>query len=660
MTGIARLLIVFAIFCGGTVAAADLPLRYGDRVVDLKPYYFAFPYNIEEISLADGKVFISRREETGRTSLYVVDWTPGELVDVSGGLRPVTTADLSRISFWGRVYSSRLGGIVASADEDKSEQTSLYLFKEGNDRPIRLTDVEYVYAMHQTDDGSAIYFLSRYGESDHAEGCLERLTVSEDGATAVDVLLCDSSPAMPARMSWWSSIHVSNGQVIFTALDDGDRDRQELYAYSLTDGSVRLLRREHGANWAGAIDMWQEDGAFLFVRDRALFRYRLSDDSVSEVYRLKTKINRVHVLNVGAEQFLTVTEESEAGTRLDVLRWAGDRFERTDTLSMDASVRPRQNEDDRLFLWLYSARYPVDFRAVRVDAEGKLHVSPLVEGLQAINDTLGTCRVEPVSFTYTDGFGGGAQTVEVGGYLYTPRDPIAEADRLYVVQAFYGGRNSFTRGFQALCAVGITTYSPTVRGDSRFSPEHEKANDGRKADAPVRDTIAAARYLKERFAIDTPRRVGTYGFSHGGWAAVRALSIPDEPRFDFGFAIAGAGYFDFIEIADRTEIGETNIHGWIEKEFGDMETEREWLAEISPARHVGSLAAPIFLFHGENDRRITAKHTQHFAALLEEAGKPHDIYVVPEQGHGIDGAENWHAIYSRMFHFLDRVRQEFR
>ena len=657
MRTLLRLLVIAALFGGMGARAADMPLRYGDREVDLQPYYLAFPYNIEEMSLRDGKVYVSRREETGRKPLYVVGWQPGELLDLSQDLRPVAGIDLGRINFWGRYYNSRLGGIIAAADEDMSERTNLYLFKEGNAAPLKLTNTSYIYSLWQTKDETAVYFLSRYGESDHAEGCLERLTVGEAGATSVETLLCDSAASMPAKMRWWSSLIVTDGQVIFTALDQGDRNRREIYAYSLTDGSVRLLRREYGASWAGPVGQWHEDSAFLFVSGGSLYRYQLSDDSVAEVYRYESKIQGADVVTAGGEQMLLLTEQSEAGTRLDVLRWTGERFERADMFSSDALLKVRQAEEDRVVLWMYSNRYPVDFRAVRVDTDGKLHIDPLIQGLDAINDTLGACDVEPVSFSYTDTFDGKSEEVEVGGYLYKPRDPIAKADRLYVVQAFYGGRNSFTRGFQALCAVGITTYSPTVRGDGRFSPENEKANDRLNADAPVRDTIAAARYLQERFSIDNPRRVGTYGYSHGGWAAVRALSHPGEPHFGFGFAIAGAGYFDFIEIADQTEIGETNIHGWIEKEFGDMKTQRDWLNRISPARHVDRFHAPIFLFHGENDRRITVKHSQHFARLLEEAGKPVELYVVPHQGHGIDGAENWHAIYSRMFAFLDRVRQ---
>ena len=66
-----------------------------------------------------------------------------------------------------------------------------------------------------------------------------------------------------------------------------------------------------------------------------------------------------------------------------------------------------------------------------------------------------------------------------------------------------------------------------------------QANDGKNADAPIRDVFAAGRYLKNRFQVE-PRKIGTFGYSHGGWAAIRSVTYPKkEESFPFGFAIAG-------------------------------------------------------------------------------------------------------------------------
>ena len=245
--------------------------------------------------------------------------------------------------------------------------------------------------------------------------------------------------------------------------------------------------------------------------------------------------------------------------------------------------------------------------------------------------------------------------LDVDAYLYEPRSPVAAEDRLYVIEAFYGGRNKFSRGYHSMCTVGITALSPVVRGDKRYGAKFETLNDGKNADAPVRDVIAGARFLQSKYGLTDSRRIGTVGFSHGGWAAVRALSYPGPEHFRFGFAMAGAGIYDVVQMADDAPEGKTNIRGWFNKEFGNLSTEREYLGYLSATSHMERIKAPIFLFHGRNDERITVLHSISFAERLRDAGKDHQLVIIEEQGHSIRGAKNWHQIYGQMFKFLEDV-----
>ena len=247
---------------------------------------------------------------------------------------------------------------------------------------------------------------------------------------------------------------------------------------------------------------------------------------------------------------------------------------------------------------------------------------------------------------------------DIDAYLYEPRNPIAADDRLYVIEAFYGGRNSFTPAFHSFCQVGITTLSPVVRGDSRFGGAFQNSNNGIKADAPIRDVIAGARYLQSKYEFSDSRRIGTMGYSHGGWAAVRALSYPGPEHFEFGFALAGAGIYDILQMADDVPEGKTNIRGWFDKEFGDLDTEREYLSYLSATSHMNNIKVPIFLYVGRNDERITALHTISFAKKLRSADKDYELVIIEDQGHSIRGARNWHEIYGAMFKFLERVNAE--
>ena len=141
-------------------------------------------------------------------------------------------------------------------------------------------------------------------------------------------------------------------------------------------------------------------------------------------------------------------------------------------------------------------------------------------------------------------------------------------------------------------------------------------------------------------------------------AAVRALSYPGQEHFEFGFALAGGGIYDIIQFADDVPEGKTNIRGWFDKEFGNLSTRREYLSYLSATSHMNNIKAPIFLYHGRNDERITVLHSMSFAKKLRTANKDHELLIVEGQGHAISGARNWHEIYGAMFKFLERVNAD--
>ena len=99
-------------------AEADpLTLNYGNRHVDLAPYYFDFPYSIGEASLKQKKIFYTKDERGGGSYLYVQDWDPDSLIkfDAAHGIR-VTDIDINKINFWGRKYNAVLGGLGHAAN----------------------------------------------------------------------------------------------------------------------------------------------------------------------------------------------------------------------------------------------------------------------------------------------------------------------------------------------------------------------------------------------------------------------------------------------------------------------------------------------------------------------------------------------------------------
>lgn len=639
------LVISFATTPGKSSHGAEpLTLTFQGRSVDSAPYYYAFPYSLEEASIEHRKIYFARKVEGEGKHLFVTSWDPTEpIVLNSESAAKVTDLDLDTINFWGRAFNSRLNGLLVQADEDKAERINLWLFADGADTAERLTDVDYVYDFVQSQDHDTIYYTARYGSSDAAKGCLEALSIDDGGKTRIRRLICDDNPSMPARINWWAGLRSDEERVIFTALLDGDRNQQELYAYDLDDGTVTKLFEGHGKSWLEAWRNWGDGTQALFSAGRDLYRYDFDTGDASLLKTFDRTISNFEVAGAGPTPPVLVTTKTPFETRLRVLAIEPSGLRILSDTSIEEDAWILDGHDGAVLLGKSSPEVYADFELLTFGEDGSFRAKDAVDGLAEVNSLLGRCDVERVRITHEDTSHATPGEVTLDAFIYRPRDPPPLREQHFVISAFYGGKNSFSSYHQVSCALGITTVSPAVRGDWRYGTEFANSNDREKADAPVRDVLAIARYLIDRFNIPRSRQIGTTGYSHGGWAAVRTLSYPGPERLDLGFAIAGGGVYDLLSIMDPGNNGETNIHGWIEKEFGRAD-QQELLAFLSPNLHVDRIDAPIFLFHAERDTRLSPNQTKNFAALLAREGKPHDLMIIPDQGHSIRGPEIWARI----------------
>lgn len=649
-------LLVAILTSAGVAHAEPLSIQYKDREVDLAPYFFDFPYNIREVDIEAGKVYFTKSETTGGASLYVQPWDASGQFDFdTETAERVTDTDIESINFWGRTYNETLDALIVMADESKRENINLWLFSEDERDPIKLTDVDYVYGFAQSPDHRTIAFISRYGTSDDQEGCLEILQIAEGEETSVDTLFCDSDNKMPATLNWWAPLRIDDRSIIFTALADGNRNTKVLYRYDRASEEVVEIASASDGSWLGVMNSWEDDAQVLYAQDKTLNLHDIDTGEYTQLHEFENSF-RLVTSEVGDRRYLQAVTKGVSGTAFEVFSLEDNRLSKIDGFVSDMDVSFEHAEDDITILYKTSAQTFVEFELVQTDLDGRITRGPFVAGLDDLNNRLTQCEVSLITYPYLDEPADLAEAPpHVSAYLYEPLDPISPDDRLYVIEAFYGGGNSFSRTYHSMCALGLTVLSPVVRGDSRFGSEFETLNDGKNADAPILDVIAGARYLEEKYEITNSRRIGTMGFSHGGWAAVRALSYPGPEHFDFGFALAGAGIYDVLQMADGAPEGQTNIRGWFDKEFGNLKTEREYLAYLSATSHMNKIDAPIFLFHGRNDERITALHSISFAEILKDAGKDYELLIIEDQGHSIRGANNWHLVNSTALDFLERV-----
>lgn len=156
---------------------------------------------------------------------------------------------------------------------------------------------------------------------------------------------------------------------------------------------------------------------------------------------------------------------------------------------------------------------------------------------------------------------------------------------------------------------------------------------------PIADQVNALREIQERHPgmLDTTR-VAIRGWSWGGFlAAACVLRRPDV----FHAAIVGAA------VADHW-LYQTY---WKERQLGNPYQEGALYKRFSLPANASLLERPLLLVHGSNDDNVFAAHALRFASALTEACKPHELLLVPGEGH--------HAIRLPVSRFLLRYQLDF-
>ena len=250
-----------------------------------------------------------------------------------------------------------LDGLVVKADEDKSERINLCLFSGAVSEPLKLTNADYIYAFTQSDDGRTIAYTARYGSSDHSEGCLELLKIGDDQKVARHKLLCDSASQFGARLNWWADLRFGGQDIIITALADGDRNKSELYRYSIGNGASSLLLKGHGASWLSVIPDWESEKEILYVRDQELFHYDLEKNSTTRLRKFENSIDRkgYGVLLVGEQQYVFIITKDFVKTKFEIFILQDKKLVKTDEFVSQMSLSVVHASEDKLILFKQSA-----------------------------------------------------------------------------------------------------------------------------------------------------------------------------------------------------------------------------------------------------------------------------------------------------------------
>ncbi len=235
--------------------------------------------------------------------------------------------------------------------------------------------------------------------------------------------------------------------------------------------------------------------------------------------------------------------------------------------------------------------------------------------------------------------------VTIPFWEYAPRGTL-RGTVVYV----HGGPESQARpGFnpflQFLAGEGFRVLAPNVRGSTGYGRTFVHLDDVRKRMDSVRD-LKDLLDAQVRQGRAVPGRVGILGASYGGFMVLAAMGTYPEL---FGAGVDLVGIANLVTFLERTGPWRRRIR---EAEYGSLEHDRAFLEEISPVAHADRIRAPLLVIHGRNDPRVPLHEAEQIVAAMQRGGRPVDLLVFDDEGHGIVRLENRLVAWTRAAEFL--------
>jgi len=253
-------------------------------------------------------------------------------------------------------------------------------------------------------------------------------------------------------------------------------------------------------------------------------------------------------------------------------------------------------------------------------------------------------RMEPISLQSRDDY-------TIRGYLHMPVGSARKS--LPTVLLVHGGpwhRDvwGYDPGAQWLANRGYAVLQVNFRGSTGFGKEFVNAGNREWGGKMHDDLVDAVRWIIGQ-GITDPNRIGVYGGSYGGYAAlVSATFTPDL----FACAVDIVGPSNLLTFIETIPPYWSAYKAMLHKRVGDPATEEEFLRSRSPLFHADNIKIPMLIAQGANDPRVKQSESEQIVAVMEEKGIDHDYMLFPDEGHGFAKPENRIKFYAAAERFL--------
>lgn len=253
-------------------------------------------------------------------------------------------------------------------------------------------------------------------------------------------------------------------------------------------------------------------------------------------------------------------------------------------------------------------------------------------------------RMVPFAFFARDG-------LEIHGYLTFP--PGLGKEKLPTLLNVHGGPWSrdywgFDGEAQMIANRGYLCIQVNFRGSTGYGKDFTNAGNREWGGKMQDDLVDAVQWVISQGFTD-PDRVGIYGGSYGGYAALVGAAMNSDV---FCCAVDVVGMSNLLTFIESIPPYWKPYLEMLHNRVGNPETDEEFLRSRSPINFVDKIQIPLLIAQGANDPRVNKNESEQIVEALKEKGLDYEYLLFEDEGHGFVKPENRLRFYQAMEAFL--------
>ena len=251
--------------------------------------------------------------------------------------------------------------------------------------------------------------------------------------------------------------------------------------------------------------------------------------------------------------------------------------------------------------------------------------------------------------------------LEVSAFLYVPNNTnfkkINEKDKVKygAILSIHGGPTAQERPYydysglyQYLSNNGLTVIAPNFRGSTGYGKSFEKKIYHDWGGNELKDLEYAIKWLTSQDWID-PKRIGLFGASYGGFAALSCITR--LPQYGLRAAV------DIVGPSNLVTFVNTVPEHWKSLTIelvGDPVKEEIFLRERSPITFVDNInpLTSLLVIQGANDPRVVKSESDQIVERIREKGMDVEYMIFEDEGHGFTKYNNQIKALKKSAEFL--------